>query len=92
MQVVEVHFPAGGRVAFESGGRDGGVFQQIWILEGTMEITAGSERYLLENGDCLVMELDRPVLFHNPAKKPARYAVVIASENYPQRNFLKRRK
>jgi transcriptional regulator with XRE-family HTH domain len=33
-QIVEVHFPAGGRVAFETGGRDARVYQQIWLLEG----------------------------------------------------------
>jgi hypothetical protein len=26
------------------------------------------------------MQLDRPTSFHNPTRKPARYAVVIASE------------
>jgi len=26
------------------------------------------------------MQLDRPTMFHNPTRKPARYAVVIASE------------
>jgi hypothetical protein len=27
------------------------------------------------------MQLDRPTMFHNPTRKPARYAVVIASES-----------
>ena len=80
MQIVEVRFPAGGRVAFETGGRDGHVHQQVWLLEGTMDITLGAERHRLHAGDCLAMQLDRPTLFHNPTRKPARYAVVIASE------------
>ena len=45
-----------------------------------MEITLGKERHRLREGDCLAMQLDQPILFHNPAQKPARYAVVIASE------------
>jgi transcriptional regulator with XRE-family HTH domain len=80
MQIVEVHFPPGGRVAFETGGRDMRVHQQIWVLEGAIDITLGAERHRLREGDCLAMQLDRPTMFHNPTRKPTRYAVVIASE------------
>src|SRR5437867_2710136 len=45
MQIVEVHFPPGERVAFESSGRDVHVHQQIWVLEGAIEITWGEECY-----------------------------------------------
>jgi len=79
-QIVEVRFPPGARVAFETGARDQRVFQQIWVLDGTMDITAGEESHRLREGDCLAMQLDRPTMFHNPTRKPARYAVVIASE------------
>ena len=79
MQIVEVEFPAGGRVAFETGARDVRVHQQVWVLEGAIDITLGSERHRLRQGDCLAMELDRPTMFHNPTRKPARYAVVMAS-------------
>jgi transcriptional regulator with XRE-family HTH domain len=80
MQIVEVHFPPRARVAFESGIRDVRVYQQVWVLEGTMEITLGRERHRLKKGDCLAMQLDRLTTFHNPTRKRARYAVVIASE------------
>jgi transcriptional regulator with XRE-family HTH domain len=80
MQIVEVHFPAAGRVAFETGGRDRRVHQQIWVLAGAIDVTVGAERHRLRRGDCLAMQLDRPTIFHNPTRKPARYAVVLASE------------
>ena len=80
MQIVEVKFPAGRRVSFETGARDVRVHQQVWMLEGTMDITVGKERHRLSAGDCLAMQLDRPTMFYNPTRKPARYAVVIASE------------
>jgi transcriptional regulator with XRE-family HTH domain len=80
MQLVEIEFPAGGRVAFETGGRDARVHQQIWVLDGAIDVTVGDERHRLREGDCLAMELNRPTIFHNPARKAARYAVVIASE------------
>src|SRR5947207_9290486 len=80
MQIVEVRFPPGGRVAFETGGRDVHVHQQVWVLEGAIDVTLGGERHRLREGDCLAMRLDRPTMFHNPTRKRARYAVVIASE------------
>jgi transcriptional regulator with XRE-family HTH domain len=85
MQIVEVHFPAGGRVAFENAGRDARVHQQVWVLEGTMDVALGEERHRLRQGDCLAMQLDRPTMFHNPTRKPARYAVVIATETPAKR-------
>ena len=80
MQIVEVHFPPGARVAFETGGRGGRVHQQVWLLNGAMDITLGAKRHRLREGDCLAMQLDRPTMFHNPTRKPARYCVVIASD------------
>lgn len=85
MRIVEVHFPAGGRVAFENVGRDARMHQQVWLLEGTMDVTVGEERHRLRAGDCLAMQLDRPTMFHNPTRKPARYAVVIAAEGAARR-------
>ena len=86
MQIVEVHFPPGKRVAFETGGRDTRVHQQVWVLEGAIDITVGSDRHRLREGDCLAMQLDRPTMFHNPTRKPARYAVVIASDTSSRRS------
>lgn len=80
MQIVEVHFPAGRRVAFEPAGRKARVHQQIWVLEGAIDITVGDDRHRLRVGDCLAMQLGPPTMFHNPTRKPARYAVVIATE------------
>jgi transcriptional regulator with XRE-family HTH domain len=80
MQIVEVQFPAGARVAFETGARDTRVHQQVWVLEGEIDVTVGAERHRLRKGDCLAMQLDRPTMFHNPTRKPTRYAVVIATD------------
>jgi transcriptional regulator with XRE-family HTH domain len=81
VQIVEVHFPAGGRVAFENGARGLRVHQQVWVLEGAIDVAVGGERHRLRQGDCLAMQLDRPTMFHNPTRRPARYAVVMASES-----------
>ena len=80
MQIVEIRFPPGKRVAFETGTRDARVHQQILILKGTIDITLGDERHRLREGDCLAMERNRPTMFHNPTDKTARYIVVVATE------------
>ncbi len=85
IQIVEVAFPARARVAYETGARTPPVHQQVWVLEGAIDVTHGSERHRLGAGDCLAMALDRPVSFHNPTRRPARYAVVIAAEPGPRR-------
>ena len=86
MKIVEVHFPPRGRVTFETSGRDRHVYQQVWVLEGAIDIFLGETRHQLLKGDCLAMQLtDGPIMFHNPTRKSARYAVVIASENPAKR-------
>lgn len=80
MQIVEIHFPPGQRVVFESPMREMRVYQQIWVLEGTIDITLGEERHRLRAGDCLAMELDGSIIYHNTTRKPTRYMVVMASE------------
>jgi transcriptional regulator with XRE-family HTH domain len=78
MQIVEVRFPPRARVAFEMA--DPRTCQQIWLLDGAIDVTQGSERHRLREGDCLAMQLDRPAIFENPTSKAARYAVVISSQ------------
>ena len=50
MQIVEVHFPPAARVAFENGGRDLRVHQQVWVLEGSIDVTRRRERHRLREG------------------------------------------
>jgi transcriptional regulator with XRE-family HTH domain len=85
IQMTEVHFPAGGRVAFEAGARQTRVHQQVWVLEGAIDITLEAEHHSLGRGDCLAMDLDGPVMFHNPTPKTARYVVVTVSETSARR-------
>ena len=80
MQIVEVIFPPGRRVSFDAAARDLRVYQQVWVLHGSIEIAQGKQRHRLAEGDCLAMELDGPIMFHNPTRKPTRYAVVISKQ------------
>lgn len=79
IQIVEIEFPAGARVAYETGLRERVVHQQIWVLEGRIDFTIGGQTHRLNEGDCLAVRLDQPTAFHNPTRKAARYAVVLVS-------------
>jgi len=85
IQIVEVNFPPGARVAYETGPRHPRLFQQVWVLQGCIELTLGAQRHLLNAGDCLAMQLDRPLSYHNPGAEPACYAVALCSEAGPWR-------
>ena len=80
IQIVEIVLPAGARVAYETGAREVSIHQQIWVLQGSIEVTLGSVTYRLAEDDCLAMQLDEPTAFRNRTRKPARYIVIIASE------------
>ncbi len=80
IQIVEVEFPPGARVAFDAGARDQRVHQQVWVLKGSIDVRVGDDRHRLDAGDCLAFVLDRPTAFHNRTSKVARYAVVVVSQ------------
>jgi transcriptional regulator with XRE-family HTH domain len=77
LQLSEIHFPAGARVTFENAFGEAKVHQQIWVLEGQMNVRLGDEIAHLKGGDCMAMTLDAPITFHNPGTKDARYLVAI---------------
>ena len=79
IRIVEVSFPAGAKVAYETSARDSAVAQQIWVQEGAIEVTVGRITHKLAADDCLAMQLDAPVTFRNRTRKPARYIVVLSS-------------
>ena len=76
-RLVEVEFPAGKSVAYETASRSSPVDQHVWVLQGEMEVTVGKERWLLKRGDCLWFPLDRKTAFRNPTRQPARYVVIV---------------
>jgi transcriptional regulator with XRE-family HTH domain len=80
IQIVEVVLPAGARVAYETGARDVNIHQQIWVQQGSVEVTVGSVTYRLAEDDCLAMQLNEPTAFRNRTRRVARYLVIIASD------------
>lgn len=80
IQIVDVMLPAGARVAYETGARDASIHQQIWVQEGSIEVTLGKVTHKLNEDDCFAMQLNDQMVFRNRTRKPARYIVVIANE------------
>lgn len=85
IQIVEVEFPAGARVAYETAARAPVVHQQIWVLDGRIDIHWGGSVHRLDAGDCLAMHLDQPIVFHNPTRRRAHYVVVLARDTAGRR-------
>jgi transcriptional regulator with XRE-family HTH domain len=79
LQLVDVRFPPKARVAYETAAREPAVHQQVWVLEGRIDIAVGDQSHTLHDGDCLALTLDQPVSFHNPTRKTTRYLVAIVT-------------
>ena len=79
IQLVDVRFPAGQRVAYEASPREDEVHQQVWMIDGVMEVSVGEAHWRLAAGDCLAMRLDRPIVYRNPTPRDARYLVALVT-------------
>jgi transcriptional regulator with XRE-family HTH domain len=79
IQLVDVVFPAGQSVTYEAVEREAEVEQQVWMIDGVMEISVGEVQWRLEPGDCLAMRIDSRIVFHNPTRAPAHYLVALAT-------------
>jgi transcriptional regulator with XRE-family HTH domain len=80
IHIVEVLLPAGADVAYETGAREIALHEQIWVQEGTIEVTLGNVTHRLQPDDCLALQLDQPTRFKNRTRKAARYIVVISTD------------
>jgi transcriptional regulator with XRE-family HTH domain len=81
IELVEVTLPPGARVAYDPAPRPLGISQQIWLIEGEIELAVGYDTYRLATGDCLAMRIDQPTVFRNPAEQPARYVLALATDH-----------
>lgn len=82
IRLVDVVFPPGRRVVYDNAAR-GEVHQQVWMIDGVMELTVGATHWHLQAGDCLAMTLDEPIAYRNPGTAAARYLVALATPTIP---------
>jgi len=78
-KLVEVRFPPGETVAFENTSGTVHIHQQIWVIEGEMDIAFMEGTWNLKTGDCLAMVLDQHIVFSNPTDRPSRYLLAITT-------------
>ncbi|MBR7716532.1 helix-turn-helix domain-containing protein [Acinetobacter nosocomialis] len=79
-QIVEIEFPPHARITYEISESFKVVQQQLWVVEGQIDIQLGKNSYALGEGDCLAMQLDQPVIYSNNSSEVARYILVVSNQ------------
>jgi transcriptional regulator with XRE-family HTH domain len=79
IELVEVVLPPGSRVAYDSGSRVAPVDQQVWVLEGSIEVTVSGNVYQLAAGDCLAMQVEGPIVFRNQSPEASRHLTALTT-------------
>ena len=78
-EIVEVELPAGAEVRLDNATGAPALDQQVWVLQGKLDLTVEATSYALAEGDCLQMHLRGPIIYRNPGAEPVRYAVILAA-------------
>ncbi|MDV8151286.1 XRE family transcriptional regulator [Acinetobacter pittii] len=79
-QIVEIEFPPQSRITYEISETSKVVQQQLWVVEGEIDIQLGDSSYALSTGDCLAMQLNQPVIYSNNSSHVARYILVVSNQ------------
>lgn len=79
IELVEVLLPPKAHVTYENSPRPAAIDQQVWVLEGALEVRVGDAAHRLATGDCLAMRVDCPTGFHNPGHDATRYLVALST-------------
>ena len=77
VEVIEVQFPAGARIAYPPETAKAGMTQHVWLFSGLLRMTVRDTVHDLRPGDCLYMSITEGHVFENPGDEPAHYAVVL---------------
>jgi transcriptional regulator with XRE-family HTH domain len=79
IELVEVTLPAGAEVAYDTPFRAAPIDQQIFVLDGAVDLRVGDNEFSLAAGDCLAMRIETFTAFRNASDQPARYLVALAA-------------
>lgn len=77
VEVIDVEFPAGARIAYPPETAKAGMTQHVWLFSGALRMTVAGTVHDLGPGDCLYMSITEGHIFENTGDGPARYAVVL---------------
>ncbi|MTD14971.1 helix-turn-helix domain-containing protein [Nakamurella sp. YIM 132087] len=84
VQLVEIEFPAGAEIHYDSEPTSGSQ-QQFWVLNGAIEFRHGDEVHHLRKGDCLAVRRTATTVFRNTTDRPARYLLVAPAPGGSER-------
>ena len=77
VQLTEIVLPAGAAVTYPAQAY-ADLHQQVWVLEGTLDLLEGTDAHRLGPGDCLELGAPADCTFTNPGDTATRYLVVVA--------------
>jgi transcriptional regulator with XRE-family HTH domain len=75
MSAFELTFPPGGKVPPKLVKHEGE--EVLYLLEGTIEFVIGDESFVMNPGDCVHFDCEKPHMGRNIGKKPARLLMVV---------------
>lgn len=77
-ELVEGRLAAGADIAYDRPPVPG-LEQHIWVLDGTLEVTARDVEHRIGAGDCLRLRVWGPTRFRCPGPQDVRYALVVVA-------------
>ncbi|MEV7284710.1 XRE family transcriptional regulator [Streptomyces sp. NPDC093252] len=75
-ELVEGRLTAGADLAYDRPPVPG-LEQHLWVLEGTLDVTAGDTEHRLEEGDCLRLRVWGATRFRCPGPEAVRYLLAV---------------
>lgn len=78
-EIVEVELPGGAEVRLDNATGAPALDQQVWVLQGRLDLTVEGIGHALSEGDCLQMHLRGAIIYRNPGAVPVRYVVILAA-------------
>lgn len=77
LELTEIELPAGAAVTYPAAAY-ARIHQQVWVLDGTLELSEGAVAHVLATGDGLLLGPPADCTFRAPGDTSARYLVVTA--------------
>lgn len=81
-------FPAQRRITYDLLQRDFTIQQQIWVIDGKLDIQLGAQPDQLNQGDDLAIDLEHPIIFSNLNAESYRYVLAIEDRKIPYNMHL----
>ncbi|WP_210491424.1 XRE family transcriptional regulator [Patulibacter sp. SYSU D01012] len=78
LELVEVELPPGAGVRYPADAATY-VHQQVWVLDGALDVTEGSREHRLRAGDCLAFGGPTANAFRTAGPGPCRYLVAMTA-------------